>query len=350
MDLKSLSLPQRLLAGAGCVVVLGVLAAVILLFAWDRRAAQRSAAELDTAPPGWADSVRTLGRLPDLGDFVLPRTDSGDGAWVVYDTTRLFRLGGVEHGYRALLGSDTANAADSALWRALATDTRLDAWAGAARAQRWSATEQLLATIPPGRVPSLLLPPLPQYGPARDAGRALVIRGLQRLQRGDREGARADLAAATGLGAQLVRREPTFLGTLIGRATIASGLSGWQRYGVVTGDTALGARAARLRAWATARPGGNAGLLLAAPDTAVALANDTALALGVRTFAMEQLLAAWFLRPRGLVFGPPASVKAALAALAADPDPDMARMAAIAAGSAARLNLFGLPGLMRETR
>jgi hypothetical protein len=331
-------------------VVLAVLAIAVLLFAWDRRAARAAAAELDTAPPGWADSVRIAGRMPDLGDFAVPRTDSGDGAWVVYDTTRLFRLAGVEHGYRALIGRDTANAADSTLWRALATDTLLDAWAAAARAQRWSATERLLATLPAGTPPTLLLPPLPQYGPARDAGRALVIRGLQRLQRGDRAGARADLAAATGLGAQMVRREPTYLGTLIGRAAIASGLSGWQRYGVVTGDTALASRATRLRDWATSRPGATGGLLLAAPDTAIAIASDTSLALGTRTFAMEQLLAAWFLRPRGLVFGPPARVKAALAALAADPDPDMARMGAIAVGTAARLNLFGLPALMRGER
>ena len=79
------------------------------------------------------DSVRSAGRLPDLGGLTLPRTDSGDGAWVVYDTARAYHRDGLDHAYRALVGSETPNAADSALWRALEADTTLDAWAAAAR-------------------------------------------------------------------------------------------------------------------------------------------------------------------------------------------------------------------------
>jgi len=349
VELKSLSLTQRLLAGAGCVVVLVLLAAAGALLYWERQAARSTARDLGTAPAGWTDSVRMAGRLPDLGEFVLPRTDSADGAWVVYDTARAFRLGGIQHAYRAMVGSETPNEADSTLWRALAADTSLDDWAGAARARQWHATERLLATRPPDARPNVMLIPIPAYVPARDAARALVIRGLMRLARGDRIGARADLAAATGLGEQMVRREPTFIGMLIGRATIASGLTGWQRYGVVTRDTALTGRAARLHAWAVLRPAGYAGFLVAAPDSAIAIARDASLVLGARTFALEQLLLGWFVRPRGLLFGPPSDVTRAIEALTTDPDPDMALMAGVAAATAHRLNLFGLPALLKES-
>jgi len=350
VDLKSLSLPQRLLAGAGCVVVL-VLAVVAVLFLWWERTAVKAAEhDLASAPAGWTDSVRAAGRIPDFGDLVPLRTDSADGSWVVYDTARAFTMDGIQHAYRAKVGSDIPNAADSALWTAIAADTVLDTWAAAARAREWHATDRLLAMRPAGAKPNIVLLPIPSYVPARDAARALVIRGLGRLERGDRAGARGDLAAATGLGIQLVRREPTFVGVLVGHAAAASGLTGWQRLADSTRDTALASRAARLRAWAGLRPARTTGFLNAAPDSAIAIARDTSLVLGVRVFALDQVLAAWFVRPRGLILGPPADVTRAIESFLTDPDPDMRRMAEVTAGTAHRLNLFGLRALSREIR
>ncbi len=348
MDLKSLSLAQRLLAGVGCVVVLALAAVLALLLYWERRATRALATDLEAAPAGWVDSLRVAGRLPDLGDLAATATDTGDGSWVVYDTARALRRGGLDHGYRALVGTEAPNAADSALWAAVAADTALDAWVAAARTTRWDATDRFLAMLPPDRPANIVSLPLPSYLPAREAVRTLVIRGIRRVERGDRAGARTDLAAATGLGARMMQREPIYLGSLVGRVAIGAGLTGWQRYAAVTGDTALGARATRLRAWASMRPGTYSGLLMAAPDSALRLARDSTLALGTRTLAAEQLLAAWLLRPRGLVFGPPRRVKDALAELSRDSDPDMARMAALAAATASRLHLFGLPGILRE--
>jgi len=349
VDLKSLSLPQRLLAGAGCIVVLLLIALVAIFIWWERAASAAVERDLRGAPAGWTDSLRIAGRVPDPGDLARPRTDSGDGAWVVYDTARAFQLAGIQHAYRARVGTETATAADSAIWAALAADTALDRWAAAAGTRDWDATTRLLAMRPGART-NVVLMPVPSYVPARDAARALVIRGLGRLQRGDRAGARADLAAATGLGFQLVRHEPTFIGLLVGHAIAASGATGWQRFAQATRDTALAAQADRLRAWAALRPAGTTGLLAAAPDSAVAIARDTSLALGIRVFALEQVLAGWFVRPRGLVFGPPARVMRTLESFTADPDPDMRRMAEVTLGTARRLNLFGLQGLTRETR
>ena len=348
MDIRNLSLPKRLLAGLGCVTVLVLLVAVALLFHLDRKAANRARQDLAQAAPGWMDSLRATGRLPDLTGLVSPSTDATDGAWAVYDTTLSISRVGVDHAYRALTGTDTATAADSALWVELAADTTLDRWAAAAGASRWDATTRVLATHPAGSVPNILLLPAPDYFRVRNAVRALVIRGIMRLQRRDQDGARADFAAATGIGLRMARREPTYLGFLMGRVAIASGLAGWQRYAAATRDTALAARVTRLQPWAQTRPV-SAGPLMAAPDSALVIAADTGLALGVRTLGLEQALAAWVVRPRALVFGPPRRSLRALDAFAADPDPDMAAMARLFAGTAHRLNLFRVWGLVRET-
>ncbi len=348
MDVRTLSLPKRILAGAGCVTILVLLVAAALLWNLERKAARVAAQEAADAPPGWMDSLRANGRVPDLAGLATAAADTADGAWLVYDSSRTFPQGGVDHAYRALLGTDTANAADTALWDAVAADTTLDGFAAAAHAGRWEATTRALAAYPAGARPNVLLLPAPDYLRARTVARALVIRGVLRLQRRELAGARADVAAATAIGLHMARREPTYLGFLVGRAIIASGLAGWQRYAAAARDTALAARVVRLQPWAQQRPA-STGPMMAVPDSALALAADTTLALGVRTLGMEQTVAAWIVRPRALLFGPPRRIVRALAAFTTDPDPDMARMAGIVHGTARRLNLIGIWGLMRET-
>ena len=256
MPLSSLSLPQRILAGIGCSVVLAGLAIGALLLLWERRARHDLARELAEAPAGWADSVRVAARV--------------------------------------------------------------------------------------------MLLPIAQYSGVRDAGRALVIRALMRQERGEVPGARADLAAAVGLGVQLVRHEPSYIGLMVGRTIAASGLHGWERFAVRADDTALAARAAALGAWARGRPGTYARYLLAEPDTAVAIARDTTLPPGARLLAVEQALSASLLRPRGLLVGPPRPVRRAIADLTRDADPNVARVAVVADATARRMNLFGIVGLIRE--
>ena len=348
MRLDQLTLPQRLLAGLGCVVVLLFLGVVALLAIWQARANLAMEHERSAAPEGWADSLRAFGRIPDLAGLLPAATDSADGAWAVYDSTRTWRVTGAEHAYRARTGSIQADAADSALWRRIATDTALDAYARAARAASWHATDRALAMAPEAARRNFMLFREPQYTSVRDAGRALVTRALMRLDRGDRAGARADIAAATGLGFQMLRHEPGYIGFLVGRATLASGLHGWSVYATATHDSTLGARVEELRARFAARPGASSGLLMVETDTAISIVRDGGLAPGLRFFAVGQMLAGSAMRPTGLLFGPPRRARAAIRDLARDPDPDVARLGEIADRTAGRMNAFGFPGLMRE--
>ena len=350
MRLDQLTLPQRLLAGLGCVVVLACFGIGVVVAVWEVRANLSRDRERHEAPAGWTDSLRAFGRLPDLAGLVPATTDTGDGAWVVYDSARAWRVAGIEHAYRARIGAMAPDASDSAMWRAIWSDTTLDAFAGAARAASWRATDRMLAMAPAAAQRNLLQLPTPRFNGVRDAARALVIRGLMRQQHGNRDGARADLAAATGLGFQMIRREPGYLGFLVGRATLASGLHGWLAYATAAHDSALAMRAEGLRAAYGGRPMVGGYLLMDEPDSAIAIMQGGDLAPGLRLFALEQTLASSTLRPTGILFGPPRRVRAAIRGLTQDPDPNVARMAAIADRTAARMNAFGLVGLLREMR
>ncbi len=346
MDLKKLTMPQRLAAGCGCVVVLAALAAVALIVvmgAWQRDNMRRAR---DRAPAGWTDSLRSLGRAPDLAGLVLPRTEPGDGSGVAHDSAQTWRGGNVEDAFSALVGVRPATAEDSSAWRRVAADTSLDRFVAAAQRQDWRALDRALAGAPVARE-NLLAIPVARFAPIRSASRALVIRAVIRLQRGDRAGARTDLGAATGLGEQLFRHEPTLVGSLVGRAAISSAMRGWELYAARVRDTTLASRALAVREWAARRPGSLAGTLLSAPDSALALARDGTLSLGMRGQALQSVLTGWVFLPRGILFGPPAATREALLAIAAGPG-DAATLGAIAARTAGRMRFFGIFTLMRE--
>ncbi len=350
MDLKKLSLPQRLAAGCGCVAVLAVLSALalfILLGAWQRSNMRRAS---DRAPAGWADSIRALGRLPDLAGLTPARGEPGDGAGVVHDSALAWRGGSVEDAFGAIVGlRAVVTADDSAAWRRVAADTSLDRFVAAARRQDWRALDRALASEPLARR-NLLALPMPRFAPARNAARALVIRAMVRLGRGEVAGARTDLAAATGLGEQMFRHEPTIIGSLVGRAIVSSAMRGWERYADRTRDTALARRATAIREWAARRPGSASSTLMNAPDTALVLARDTSLALGMRSEAFRGVLNSWVFLPRGIVFGPPSDTREALRAMADHPaGGDAATLAGIAAATADRMRFFGIFTLMRES-
>jgi hypothetical protein len=351
MDLKSLSLPERVAAGAGCVVVLAAIAAGVLYGVFEFRATALLREDLARAPAGWAAALRTWGQAPVLTGLVAARTDAGDGATEAHDTTRAWRLPGIETAYRALSGGpETATSADSAIWSKVDNDTSLDRFVRLARRREWRALDAVLALGDSTVRRNVLAMPMPKYGDLRNASRALVIRAIMRLDRGDRDGARADLGATMAIGEQLFRREPSLIGTIIGRSIMGSGANGWARWARDAHDSVLGARAMAVREWAGAAPGSVAEYLIAAPDTALTFAQDTALALGMRAEGLNDILLGYMARPRGSMFGVPSRYRAALRALSRDPDGDLARLAAMTAATASRINFRGLSDLQRESQ
>ena len=347
MNLSRLSLPQRLLAGLGCVVVLAIGAASILYIALETMTSRKIRQDLNTAPPAWTDSLRSSARAPQaLATLALTRDQRGDGARFVHDTTLQWNTHYDEGPYRSIVaGFGTHD--DSVAWRTIAADTNLNRFAAAARLRDWPALDWVLRHSDTTVRRNILVLRIPRYAPARNAARGLVIRGLERLRHGDAAAARSDLAAAVSLGQQMFLREPTMIGTFSGRSIIASGAHGWERYATLTHDTALAATARAVLGWATTNTA-PIGLMLDAPDTALALAADTSLSLGMRGEAVSATLSGWLLRPRGMLFGPPRRYRRAIAAMASDRDTDLARIAAMTAATADRLNLFRIGSLMRE--
>jgi hypothetical protein len=347
MDLKTLSFPQRFAAGLGCVVVLGV-GALAVLYAGLTLAADQSARRgLARAPAGWSDSLRRLARPLAMPDLVPSRTAPGDGADALWDTTLAWHGPNVEPAYRALLGAATPTDADSAAWHAVAGDTSLDRFVLLARRARWDGVDRALGRLDPAQPGNIFALPLPRYRGLRNAGYALVIRGLQRAGRGDLAAARADLAASTGIGEQLFRREATLAGVVVGRAMVLSGARGWEHLARMTGDTALVTRARLVQAWASGSAGRAAELLSLAPDSALAMAGDTTLTVGMRSEAMSDALLGWALRPRGFLFGPPGRVADGLARLEQDRDRDVARLATLAHRTAEGMRYGGVSALLR---
>ena len=351
MDLKSLSLPERVAAGAGCVVVLAAIGAGALYGFLEFRAMNALRDDLAQAPAGWAAALRDYGKAPDLALLVAERSEAGDGAAEAHDTTRAWRLPGIETAYRSLAGgAESATSADSAIWDQVGNDTSLDRFVRLAKRREWRALDAVLAGNDSSVRRNVLAIPTPTYGDLRNTCRALVIRAIMRLDRGDQSAARTDLGAAVAIGEQMFRREPSLIGTIMGRAIIGSAAGGWARYARDAHDSVLGARALAVREWAAVPPGSVARYLIAAPDTALTLAQDTALALGMRAEGLTDILLGYMARPRGSMFGVPSRYRAAMRTLSSDPDPDLARMAAMTAATANRIHFRGRGDLMRESQ
>jgi len=351
MDLKSLSLPERLAAGAGCVAVLAAIFGSALYGFFEFRAASQLRADLERAPAGWSDSLRAYGKSPDLAGLVAARTETGDGAADAHDTSRAWRLPGIETAYRAMTGgSEGATSVDSAIWMQVDQDTGLERFVRLARRREWRALDAVLAGAGDGVRRNVLAMPVPKYGDLRNACRALVVRAVLRVNRGDQAGARADLGAAVAIGEQMFRREPSLMGSIIGRSIVGSGANGWLHFARTVHDTTLAVRARAVRDWAGVRPAFVSELLLAASDTALSLARDTTLTLGMRSEALGDILLGYLVRPRGSVFGVPGRYRQAFRDLGRDPDPDFARLATMTAATAERVHFRGLGELMREAQ
>ncbi len=315
----------------GAAVVVGA----FLYF--EGRAKAYSQRELGASPAGWQDSIRYAGHLPDLTGLAAERSDSGDGAQLLWDSSlqwnppQDFGLA-----FARLFSDSAATAADTALWAAVARDTALGRLARFALRREWRGLDRALAATP--RDSSLLALALPRIVPVLALERGVLLRGLWRLRQRDLAGARADFGAVTALGEHIVRSEPTLLAVFGGRRMIANGARGWERLAAATRDTALASRAAAARAWGLSRGGRYSLLLEHVPQEAVHVARDTTLVLGVRADAMMWIGFGQYTRPTFMVRGMGQQRRAELLALAANPDPAIARLAALALGDADRLS------------
>ena len=335
-------------AGCGCVfalILMGITAGYIF---FDYSIASRLRRTLADAPVGWTDTIRVRFRLPDMTGLLLEGDLAGDAAPLLRDSLQ-WDLAYPEHAFRSLIGKVQVAEGDTAMWRAVRRSPTPDAYVRAARMRDWEATRRLIAISDPAAATNLMALESISYRNERSATRGLLIRGILRLRSGDRAGARSDIAAATTLGYRLAAREPTPLGFYVGRSAIGASMAGWLQLAEVLRDTALARRARAIEAWATDDAEFISSKLVAAPDSALALAGDSSLALGLRVEALRSAIGGWLLRPRGFLFGPPRSIVEELHRQAtASSDPDYAMLASIAALTAARMNLLTVTGMFRE--
>ena len=333
------------------IVVAGLGALYVIL---TRAADEQQAAALRRAPAGWRDSVRYYATVPaDAAALAVARTADVNGDELLWDTVPPLRASGAASAVidRMARGMNVS-ATDTALARDAATDTALRRVAAMARARRWESLTLALARADTASAHNILMLPLPRYSRVRDGARALLVRARFHLAAGRTAPARDDVALALSVGDWMARREPTVLGFIVGRVIIHRSAVVLEAVAAAERDTATAARAARLAAWSERR---NVQFrpATAVPDSALALANDTALALGWRAEAVSAAVLGSLSRPSGVLFGPPRRLRRAVAALDGRGDADLARLIRINAATAEwlddlgpreRLRLFGSVG------
>jgi hypothetical protein len=327
---------RRVAIALGIVAL--VLACAVAGVAWwaDRALTAAHRLALARAPQGWLAAMRASARVPELSAFALPRTVDGDGSAAAYDSAQRWKSPPqFPAAYESLTGGRPAGAADSAVWRAVATDTALDRLVAAARRRSWDATVR--ATLGADST-DLFAVAAPRAGDALRGCQGLIMRARLRLARHDLAGARTDLAAAVAIGEQMARREPTLVGALAGQRILAEALGAYGALAAASRDSGLARAAGAAEAWAGTRRGTDLTLLEAAPESALVLAADPTVPLGWRGEALAAVLFSDLTRLRGLVFGVPASTLDALRAFATDRDPDFARLARVALATADRIN------------
>jgi hypothetical protein len=317
------SLARRIGVVAALVVGVLLVASAGLYWLADRVSGN---AQEQGVRPGWYDSLRLLGRAPDVAGVALERTAEGDGSALVYDSASQWRSPlDVTPLYGAVTRHRPVSAADSASWRRLASDPGLDRVVAAARMREWRATSRATA----GDSAWVWGLRLPAFGAQTQAMEALILRAYWRAAHRDQAGARTDLGAVIALGALQARREPTIVGAMVGRRWVRDGARACAELADRSADSARAGRCRRLFD-ESAHPAWMAfGALQARPDTAALLAADTALPLAWRAEAVQALALRSLLRLRGLVFGIPRADVARLEPFLEDADPDLARLALV---------------------
>ena len=336
-----MSLARRIGVVAALVVGVLLVASAGLYWLFDRVTAD---AQERRVLPGWLDSLRASGRAPDLAGLALERTADGDGSALVYDSAFHWRPPrSVTVLYGAVTRHRPIGAADSVLWRRLASDTGLDRVVAAARMLEWHATSRATATDSTW----VWAMRLPAFGAQNQALEALIVRAYWRAARRDDAGARTDLGAMLALADRMARRDPTIPGSLFGRASIRDGARACAELADRAADSARARRCRALYA-ASARPfAGIFSALQARPDTAALVAADTALPLAWRAEALQALALHSISRPRGLLFGIPRADVERLEPFLHDRDPDLARIALLTRRTAERLGHLSMVERLR---
>ena len=319
-----------LLALAGLLV-----AAALVLWGLDALARMRRRMIVRAMPAGWVEIIGARARMPAAAlALALPRTDSGDGAGTMDLALRgIWKLMPLDSAYeRARSGATTAR--DTMIWNQLPGDSVLDLWVRAARRSRWDGLDRMLARSGAGASSDLFLLRSADYGNVVRAMETLALRGWVRSDRGDVAGSRADLRAVVGVGEQLLRHEPSLQGFLAGRAAVHAGAQGLHHLAEVTRDSALARRADEAAQWSEPSTAQSYAILPAAPDSALAFARDTSLALGWRVAALRATIEGPLAMPFTRLFGLPARVPSDLDRLASADAGDLGRLAQIAATTA----------------
>ena len=316
---------QLALALAG-VVVLVVAAAAIVAYRWaDRTLAGLPRQMLAQADSGWMTSFTTMNRLPDLSKLELARTSDGDGAALFYTTIAKWR------------GSSGRTAADSARWTTVAQDSGLDRVVAAARMRGWDACALAMPAGDTTDFYQLKPPPLPVVNTAL---RGLLARADLRRASRNYAGARADLQALIGIGDQMLDHEPTLTGMTAGMQAVRLALAPLRELPGEADDSGRAREFRTAEAWASYHPSisTNPILLIAVPDSAYKMAQDSTLALGWRRWAVHAFIAGHLGQVRTVLFGFPRAGRDSLARLAANDNRDFTRVVRSALHTVAALN------------
>jgi hypothetical protein len=291
----------------------------------ERQLARNGALAVAGTPPGWMDSIRAVRALPaEVERLALPLTEDGDATPLLLGSAHSFDWGlamPAQTVYNGLVLRHQVSPADSMHWKAIALDTTLERYVRAARQRRYQPLETLLARSDSGARHNFFAMAVPRFAQTKGVAYGLAVRSRWRRAHVDRRGADQDVAAILRLGAQLYRRDPTLIGCLVGQSMIGIGAVELPS-GPAVGEIGNWMRRAR-RASEYSR------LLQLFPDTAVAVAADTAMPLGWRTEALASLVYGDLIHPRQALFGLSRATAARLEPFTKDPDPQMAQTAAL---------------------
>jgi hypothetical protein len=328
---------------AGGIVSLAVLGAIAIGIIYDIALRDIRKSGLAGLPPAWADSLRNSATPPpELANLAARPAGAGNAAELAWDSTAYemqstWRPLG-EACDRWALGEATA--ADSTTLRASVGDTSLQQWAAWADRGEWDILPLMVARTDDPVIAWHTLR-TPRYLNLTSWSGALCARGVGRLMRGDRGGARSDFDAVVRLSSLILRHDPTIFGLLVGRRGLLRGARGLAAVGAATRDTSLVRRATEVRDWATYRPRAMSALQADAA-TAHSLAGDTTLLAGMRSEAMLGMVATRTARVLPLLFGPPASLKSDIAALPAGSTPNFERMRELVLATVEALDREGM--------
>jgi len=329
----------------GCamaVVGIGVTLALVVFWIYNEASGQRQRALLAGMPPGWMTMIRQRATVPASVSALEPaRTMDENGAFAVYDTAMgVWTLFHMDSAYARITGS-RPEPQDAFAIRELLSDAALDRWVRWAQLREWDALELILQRSEAAAGEDLLRVRVPDYRPIYAATVALALRGWLRADKGERAAAERDLRAAVGLGAMLVRHEPTMAGFLAGRGALHAGAEGLQHLALLTRNSALADVAADAAGWSAPSTASDYDVLGAIPDSALSLAADTAIALGWRAEALHSVIRGAMASPRARLFGFPRRVQRRLDEIAANSRGEFGQLARLAAGSARAIDDMG---------